>query len=125
MFFDEIAETRGFEQTQLTTDGMLHNPIVVSEIDETKDKLKWANITPLKLLSAESKAIDATKPHRVRFSVAGVHIPADVSQLVKVFDSKTGATSDANAKTVLKGKDQKLIIAVQFFVKDYSNFLTN
>jgi hypothetical protein len=89
--------------------------------------LAFAKIYNLSHLTefAQKGTFEAKQVYRTRFSVVDVKCPKDLISAVKVVNIKTGAFKDATAKsTTAKGKE-KLVFVVEFFVKDYTNILTN
>lgn len=114
MMFDEVAESRGFEKTQLAQkDAILMHPIVVSSI---KDQKISQDLQPLAHLPNDGSI------HRVRISVANSSA-LEAAKCIKLKDSKTGALTNATKGAVPKGKE--LVTCVAFLVKDTSTFSSN
>lgn len=62
---------------------------------------------------------------RTRFSIAAVKVDKDLTSSVKVLNLKTGETKPATSKTTVQKGKEKLIFMCEFFVKDFSNLLSN
>lgn len=104
---------------------MMH-PVVISEI--TDQKLSLAPITYLSNILKQNQEDSKTaeeQTHRVRMSVSGTQMPKDVKDCVHIYDSKKGVSTKADAKSVLKNKNESFVFSLPLYVKDHSNFLTN
>jgi len=103
---------------------MLQHPIVVTTIED--NKLAWSPITPLANLLKEESKEQEKDVHRVRFSVAGVSQESQTpSKCVKVYDTKSNAIREISPKKESLGKNEKYVLCLTLFVKDFSNMLTN
>lgn len=106
MMFDEFAESRGFEQTQLASDQIIMHPIVVSTIEG-------------KISDEIENLCDVTKDskvHRVRVSVAASS-STDATKCLRIREKGELKPLPANGQ-VKKG--QELVTCMQFLVKDAS-----
>ena len=103
------------------------HPVLLSHIND--NKLCWKPISYLSRINEESKTIEEEKLHRVRVSVIGLDMPSKAADAIKncvrIFDSKTGKSRPADAKTTLKGKNESFVFSLPLFVKDFSNLHSN
>jgi len=52
-------------------------------------------------------------------------MPKDIKDCVYIYDSKKGESKKADAKSVLKNKNESFVFTLPLYVKDHSNLLSN
>lgn len=116
MMFDEQAESRGFEQTQLSSGSTLMHPIIVSDIKDNK-------VCQQEVLTLSQVPNNDGKVHNVRFSVSHTTLANDAAKSVKVKEA-SGEIKPSTKSSVLK-KGQEFATCLQLFVKDSSQQQSN
>ena len=111
----------------MSSNSMIMHPVTVSTI--TDEKLSWKPVSYLSRLNEEAKTIDTEAIHRVRVSVIGFKMPSSAADAVKdcvrIYDAKANKSRPADAKSVLKGKNECYVFSLPAYVKDFSNLHSN
>ena len=106
---------------------MIMHPVTVSHI--TDEKLAWKPVSFLSRINEEAKTIVAEQVHRVRVSVVGLKMPSNgpdaIKDCIRIYDTKTGKSRAADAKSTLKGKTEFFVLSIPAYVKDFSNLHSN
>ena len=87
-------------------------------------ELRWKSVTPLSQILKIGTSDPEGEIRRVRFSVQKTGLPKNVADCIRVFDSKTNQSREANPKETLK-KHERLIFSLPLYVKDQSIRLQN
>ena len=105
---------------------MMH-PVTISKIKD--EKLAWKPVSYLSRVHEEFKNIDSEQIHRVRVNVLGFKMPSEsqdaIKDCVRIDDSKTQKSRAADAKSVLKSKNECFVFSLPAYVKDFSNLHCN
>jgi len=127
MMFDEMSAKNEFEVQLLTQSSPIMHPVVISRIAD-KD-LAWKPISYLSRLNEEALTLDSEHIHRVRVSVIATGLsgttPEAIKDCVRIFDTKSGKSRQADAKATLKGKTECFVFSLPVYVKDFSNLHSN
>lgn len=106
---------------------MIMHPVTVSQI--TDEAQAWKPVSYLSRLNEEAKVLDAEQIHRVRVSVVGLKMPSNgpeaIKDCVRIYDTKTCKSRQADAKSTLKGKTECFVLSIPAYVKDFSNLHSN
>ena len=103
------------------------HPVTISLIKD--EKLAWKPVSYLSRVNEESKLVETEQIHRVRVNVLGFKMPSEGSDAIKdcvrIYDAKTQKSRQADAKSVLKSKNESFVFSLPAYVKDFSNLHCN